>query len=245
MNELLQTILSTLLTPIAFGLVVGTAWLLRHQIRALIEVTGLTKIGVTKEGAVTVEFDVNKFAEKTYSKQGMGSPSPEDVNEVAILIQSLSSFVAGRRILWVDNHPENNRLERSALVRWGVKVQTRRTTEDALAELRNVKDTPFDLVISDWFRGGQPEGQKLAELMRTEKLAVPILFYFSVDRSGLFNEILDKVKALQAVGATSSPRELLRWVFAELVRASLRDKQTSFRYGSLQSQTITRSDKRA
>jgi len=227
MNELLQTLLSTLLTPIAFGLAVWAAWLLRDKIRAIIIATYLTGIEVTPK-SVKLLFDTEKLLKELNSKQGMGSPSSEDAKEVATLVQSLSSFVAGRRILWVDNHPENNRLERAALVSWKVDVQTRRTTEEALKELRDVKDTPFDLVISDWFRNRQPEGQRLAEIMREETITVPILFYFSVENPELFNNILDKAKALQAAGATSSPRELLRWTFAELARASLRDKQTSF-----------------
>ena len=227
MNELLQTLLSTLLTPIAFGLAVWAAWLLRDKIRAIIIATYLTGIEVTPK-SVKLLFDTEKLLKELNSKQGIGSPSSEDVKEVATLVQSLSSFVAGRRILWVDNHPENNRLERAALVSWKVDVQTRRTTEEALKELRDVKDTPFDLVISDWFRNRQPEGQRLAEIMREETITVPILFYFSVENPELFNNILDKAKALQAAGATSSPRELLRWTFAELARASLRDKQTSF-----------------
>jgi len=230
MNEWQQIVLRALLTPITVALVVAIVWLLRHQIGALVKDTGLTEMGVTREGEVRFKFDASKFAEETYRKQKLGSPSPEDVDELAILAKSFSSFVMGRRILWVDNHPENNRLERSVLVRWGVEVQTRRTTEEAPLELGAVGDAPFDLVISDWFRGRKPEGQRLAEMMRAGERSVPIIFYFSVQGPDLLNEILDKVKALQAVGTTCSPRELLRWVFAELVRASLRDEKTTLAY---------------
>ena len=97
-----------------------------------------------------------------------------------------------------------------------------------MTELRDAKDTPYDLVVSDWFRKRQPEGQRLGEMMHSESINVPILFYFSVGQPALFNEIQGKARELLAVGATSSPRELLRWVFAELVHASLRDKQGSF-----------------
>jgi len=227
MDELMQTLLSTLLTPIAFALAVGTAWILRHWIRDIVKMVRITEVGTTKEGGWYAKFDPEDFAKEAYHKQGMGPPSPEDVQEVATLAHSLGPFVAGRRILWVDNHPENNRLERAALAKWGVEVQTRRSTEDAMTELRDVRDTPFDLVISDWFRSRQPEGQRLAEIMHAEGIAVPILFYFSVGEPDLFREIRDTARGLQAVGATSSPRELLRWAFAELVRASLRDKKVS------------------
>ena len=224
-----QTLLSILLTPLTFGLAVWTAWLLRHWIRDIVKTTGLTELGITQEGGLSAKFDPEVFATKAYHKQGMGDPSPEDVEEIATLVQSLKPFVAGRRILWVDNHPENNRLERAALVSWGIDVQARRSTEEAMKELRDVRDTPFDLVISDWFRNRQPEGQHLAEMMHAEGIGVPILFYFTVakDMPHLFTEIRDKARELHAVGATSSPRELLRWTFAELVRASLRDERTS------------------
>jgi hypothetical protein len=226
MNELLQVLLPTLLTPVAFGLAVWAAWLLRDKIHAIVAATFLTELEVTPKG-VKLKFDPEKL-NAMYVKQGMGSPSSEEVKEVATLVQSLSSFVAGRRILWVDNHPEGNRLERAALVSWKVDIQTERSTEEALKALHAANDTPFDLVISDWYRNGQLEGQRLAEIMRKEAITTPILFYFMAQTPDQFNNIVDKAKALQAVGATSSPRELLRWTFAELVCASLRDKQTSF-----------------
>ncbi len=84
----------------------------------------------------------------------------------------------------------------------------------------------FDLVISDWFRGGRPEGPSLVKAMRGQGICTPVLFYFFAPDTDLFRSIVAEAKDLQAVGATSSPRELLRWTFAELVRASLRDRRT-------------------
>ena len=157
----------------------------------------------------------------------MGKPSPEDVQEVTTLITTFSPYVDGRRILWVDNEPSNNILERTTLTDWGIDVQTRRTTQEALTELRDKSDTPYDLVISDWFRGGKPEGKRLAELIHSEQIETPILFYFCAGDTSLFQSIVGEAQSLQAIGATSSPRELLRWTFAELVRAVLRDTKTS------------------
>jgi hypothetical protein len=228
MNEIYQTLLSTLLTPIAFGLAVFTAWLLRDQIRAIIIAAGITHAEVSKEG-VKVDIDIEKLTKDLYSKQGMGKPSSEDVQEVTTLIKTFSPYVAGRRILWVDNEPSNNHLEREILTSWGADVQTKRTTDEALTELRNKKETSYDLVISDWFRKGKPEGKRLAEAMHSteEKLETPILFYFFAGDPNLFKSIKGEAQSLQAIGATSSPRELLRWTFAELVRAFLRDTKTN------------------
>ena len=50
MNELLQTLLSTLLTPVAFGLAVWAAWILRDKIRDLVLTTGLKSVGVSEKG---------------------------------------------------------------------------------------------------------------------------------------------------------------------------------------------------
>jgi len=182
---------------------------------------------VTKEG-VKVKFDVEKLTRDLYSKQGMGNPSSEDVQEVANLIESFSPYLVGRRILWVDNIPSGNILERTILNNWGVDVQTRRNTEDALIELYDEDEVPYDLVISDWYREGKEEGKRLAEAMQLDKLNIPILFYFLASTAGDFKRIKSEANSLQAIGATSSPRELLRWTFAELVRASLLDSEISF-----------------
>jgi CheY-like chemotaxis protein len=230
MDEIVQTVISTLLTPVAFALTVATAWALRRWIRDIVKTLRVKSLKATAEGW-EVELDLEEFAARTYRKQGMGPPSPADIAEMETLVDSFGRFVGGRRIPWVDNHPANNELEHRALVRWGVDVQTRRSTEEAVTELRDERLKPFDLVISDWFRGGKPEGQRLAELMQSEPkpVAVPIIYYFSASRSDphLFESIRDKALGLGAVGATSSPRELLRWTFAELVRASLRDPRTT------------------
>jgi CheY-like chemotaxis protein len=224
MDEWIKTLLPTLLTPIWIWLGVITAWGLRNKIRDIVSTTGLRTVEIP--GITTLGFDPESFAKKTYHKQKMSDPSPEDIadiRKIATLAQLLKPILAGRRILWVDNHPENNQLERQALVGWGVDVQTRRTTEEAMTELYSEKDIPFDLVISDWFRGGKEEGQRLMESMHSEKIDVPILFYFTAPPD-LFSRIQAEARKHHAVGATSSPRELLRWTFAELVRAALRDE---------------------
>jgi len=222
MKELMPSLTEALLTPINVALIVVTTWLLRGKVGEIIKATGLREVEITPEG-VKASFDLEAFAKDAFQKQGMGIPSPEDVQEVVTLVESLRPFVSGRRILWVDNHPEDNRLERSEFVKWGVDVQTRRTTEEAMVELRDSQDARFDLVISDWYRGGQPEGQRLLELMGAAqpRIRIPIAYYFSVAGATDFQQIRARALELGAIGATSSPRELLRWVFAELVHAFL------------------------
>ena len=224
MDEWIKTLLPTLLTPVWIWLAIRIAWRQRNKIGEIVSRTGLNTVEIPD--ILKIGFDPKAFAKQTYRKQEMNDPSPEDIEdikEIATLAQSLKSLVAGRRILWVDNHPENNQTERKALVGWGVEVQTRRTTAEAMTELRDKKDRPFDLVLSDWFRDGKEEGLQLLGTMRSEKIDVPILFYF-IASSDEFRKIVAEASEHHAVGATSSPRELLRWTFAELMRAALRDE---------------------
>ncbi len=230
MKELILSAVETLLTPVTVALVVMTTWVLRGKVREIIKTTGIREVEVTKD-SVKATFVIEEFAKETFRKQGMNSPSSEDVQEMVTLVGTFGPFVSGRRVLWVDNHPENNRLERKELVKWGVDVQTRRTTEEAMAELRDDQDMRFDLMISDWYRGGQPEGQRLLELMSNAQppIRVPLVYYFSAPGDAVFKQIRAKALALGAIGATSSPRELLRWVFAELVHATLLDTEVDLR----------------
>ena len=228
MDKLLQAFLLALCTPVTLGLVIGIVWLLRTPIRQIVSSTGLKKAEVSLSG-VAVEFTVENL-EQTYLKQRMDPPSSDDIKEVADLVRTFGPLVAGRQILWVDECPENNRLERTTLLKLDIDVQTRRDTESALAELRYQQDrhAQYDLVISDWIRGGKPEGKRLAETIQDEQINVPVIFYF-VDNLGPqipFWEIQKEARAVHAE-PTSSPRQLFRWVFAELLYAILRkDKKT-------------------
>ncbi len=221
MSELTQPAFSALSTVLTVALAVWVVWLLKDKIRDIVKTAGVREFELTKTG-VKAKFDPEIFAEEAYRKQGMGKPSPEDVKEVGAIAESFAPLIAGRRVLWVDNHPANNLLESSALVKWGVDVQMRRTTEEALTELRDDK-IAIDLVISDWYRGGREEGIRLAEQMwqSVPPVRVPIIYYFSADTPENFQKIKRKAEELSAIGATSSPRELLKWTFAELVRATV------------------------
>lgn len=226
MKEFMTPLHSTLETPISVALTVLVLWILKNLIRDIVKATGLKELEFTK-GGLKAKFDPAQFSKEAYDKQGMGEPSPEDVKEVGTLVNSFSPFLVGRRLMWIDDHPENNLLERTALVKWGVSVQTRRTTDEAMTELRDNKNSPFDLVISDWYRDGQPEGRRLAKRLRENvpSIRVPIIYYFRKNTVTDFQGVNSKVRELGAIGATSSPRELLRWTFAELVRASLLDEK--------------------
>jgi CheY-like chemotaxis protein len=113
---------------------------------------------------IDLEFSEHRIAE-AYEKQRLGKPSESDRVAIRDAVEHLAPLVAQSRILWVDNQPGGNHLERSTLLSWEVDVQAARDTEEALRELKDDRQR-FDLVISDWRRPGDspgdPAGPKLA-----------------------------------------------------------------------------------
>ena len=118
-----------------------------------------------------------------------------------------------KRVLWVDDRPDNNRLETAALAKLQIEVVAVTSTKDALARLDSDSE-PFDLVLSDWQR---PElhldtlsaGIHLLRQVRERRLSVPVVFYHgSVDE----RERVDRrEQALRegAFGEAVMPDELL------------------------------------
>jgi len=114
------------------------------------------------------------------------------------------------RILWVDDHPENNALVIDSLKSREADIVDAATTDEALAKLTSDR-RGFDIVISDMGRdepkGYRPEaGIELVRRLRESSLAIPVVIYASqraITSSG--------TAALEAgaAAATASPTELL------------------------------------
>jgi CheY-like chemotaxis protein len=138
-----------------------------------------------------------------------------DRGDVERLGTSLAALPDAKRILWVDDRPENNAAERAALARLQLEVQTRRSTAEAIAALEG-DDEPYDLVISDWGRAGEgrlwPAGLRLLQRMRERDLRTPVVFYYDVRPEPV--EALRRSVALGAgaAGATFRPDDLLQRV---------------------------------
>ena len=81
------------------------------------------------------------------------------------------------RVLWVDDHPENNLEERRFLEAQRIAVYTATSTEDALKLLAMYRGR-YDAVISDMGRGEEPlAGLRLVETMRERGDATPFYMY--------------------------------------------------------------------
>lgn len=76
---------------------------------------------------------------------GLAQSAGTQLTEEAPVIQS----IAARRVLWVDDNPENNTLLVDQLTRWGILVDQVTSTDAAISILPKNK---YDLVLSDMSR---------------------------------------------------------------------------------------------
>jgi CheY-like chemotaxis protein len=122
--------------------------------------------------------------------------------------ERISSGSQRRRILWVDDKPENNAYEMRALAERGWEVIVSRDTEGGRRRFRD--SGPFDAVISDLGRDehgrfDSDAGLKLLMDIRSVDQAVPFLIYTSAQTS------MTRGRELTEAGATAvtaSPVEL-------------------------------------
>ena len=134
--------------------------------------------------------------------------------------------LVGAKVLWVDDHPENNELEQSAFEALGVQVSTATDSATARAQLRS-KDgngrPKYNVVISDTSRDedgckdleqasqcAQCAPFKLIDWIRTANSGdPPIIFYTTQKKADLCRK---EVIGRGAFGITGEPSELLRLV---------------------------------
>jgi CheY-like chemotaxis protein len=116
-------------------------------------------------------------------------------------------------ILWVDNHPENNRHEREAFEALGFKFDLVTSTEEAI---RKKGSGRYSAIISDMVRPEGPiEGYVLLQKIREKDKATPYFIYANTNRP----EDKREAARLGAQGFTNHPKELIdlvtRFVSAE------------------------------
>ena len=102
-----------------------------------------------------------------------------------------------KRVLWVDDHPENNHYEAGALAKLQIDVVTVTSTSAAMKALEDDPDG-FDLVISDWGRpwDGPGAGMRLLSRLRRAGSSLPLVFYH-----GEFDKAARARRAAQALSA--------------------------------------------
>jgi CheY-like chemotaxis protein len=123
--------------------------------------------------------------------------------------EQVEKVLRGARLLWVDDHPENNAWERELFRSLGVVIVSVESTRSALACMQT---ETFDLVLSDIRRDDEStDGVEGAMQVHAARPTVPILFYVQNLSSTRVPE--------PALGITDEPNELLHLVLDRLERA--------------------------
>src|ERR1035438_8949283 len=140
--------------------------------------------------------------------QVVSSLVPGAPGSMAYTDPSADPLLPVRRVLWVDDEPENTAYEVAALKDRGVEVSQSRSTQDAIAKLAGPEG--FDAVITDMQRleNGhlrRTAGLELITWIRQSGLSIPVLVYAS--RQSV-NEYASAVLDAGGVGAAASATEL-------------------------------------
>jgi CheY-like chemotaxis protein len=115
-----------------------------------------------------------------------------------------------RKILWVDDRPDNNIFERRAMQAYNIQFELATSTGEALAKLRRVK---FDAIISDIGRPPDMQaGYTLLNALRGSGDLTPFLIYAGSDSPQHQRLALSK----GAQGSTNSPAKLIASVLEVL-----------------------------
>jgi CheY-like chemotaxis protein len=128
----------------------------------------LTKLGLTPTG-VSMEFAQQKLDEATGKTKPEARRAVTQATKRAVLnrVERNADLLGRARVLWVDDHPENNRPIVDLLDRFGAVVETPRSNAAAL-EL--MKTTHFHVVLSDVGRDDEGPEQRLAGVRLAEEV---------------------------------------------------------------------------
>ncbi len=196
-------------------------WVNRNRIISLIKDLKIRSINVGQFFTLELEQSISY----TYIKQGLGLPSEDDKREIRDVVEHLAPLVEGKRILWVDHHPENNQEEQAIFTKFKIDVQSFRTYELAKRELL-ARPNYYDLMISDW--NGDPqqdpnkdEGLRFWKEISAEIIEIRVIFYYEIVDEQELDRRRSLAKQSGVIGTTGSPGELLKWTMAGLVTKSL------------------------
>lgn len=118
--------------------------------------------------------------------------------------------LANKKILWVDDIPENNFYERRSLETLGIKTVTATSTEDALKKLQQ---NNYDVIISDM--GRPPDnraGYTLLDSIQKKKINIPFIIYSGSN----LPEHRAEARQRGAYGSTNTATELFELVVSSI-----------------------------
>ncbi len=139
-------------------------------------------------------------------------PPPAASREILDRLKAAGDTLRETSILWLDDHPVRNAVERRFLARAGIWVETVTSTEEARDALQWAR---FDLVISDMERDHEEPAPLITEVARTLLDATPVIYYVGeVDRA--------KGVPPSAHAIVDSPDGLYRLIF-DILSPSVRE----------------------
>jgi CheY-like chemotaxis protein len=131
-----------------------------------------------------------------------GSPTAAPVDD------KVNRPISGKRILWVDDYPANNRYPRQILEEAGVRFDLALATSEAVELLEK---RTYDLIISDMGRGSDhTAGLTLLRRLQEMKVTTPTVIFASGRAVAAHG---NEAQQLGAVETLSSPSGLLRAVY--------------------------------
>ena len=153
---------------------------------------------------------------KASEKEPAAPIAPDEADtQIEVAASGVETLPRAPRVLWVDDHPSNNRYERTMLQALGMFVELSTSTEEALSKVAARRG--YDVIISDM--GRPPDEQAgytlLAELRRVGVLTPYVIYATSRDPAHF-----DEAVRRGAEGCTNRPNELV-----ELVTNALRSYQ--------------------
>jgi CheY-like chemotaxis protein len=117
-----------------------------------------------------------------------------------------------RKVLWVDDNPDNNIWERQALESYGVEFVLAQDTAEAVQQWQ--EKGPFTAIISDMGRAGDAQaGYTLLSIVKEASIQVPYFIYTAAD---LEESLSHNAKVRGAHGLTSDPDALVAMVVAAI-----------------------------
>jgi CheY-like chemotaxis protein len=218
--DLLGSIAALLWVALASAAVLMLRGVLKSNPRAL------TKLGLGPAG-VMVEFGEAKLdeAERQYGGQETARVGNAAKRSVIDRLQRNADLVRQARLLWTDDHPENNRPIIELLRQYGASVDTPRSNAEALRLLQTGR---YDVVVSDVSRDnegpGSRQGVELAREVFSRWGMQTILFTMRFDPTTLPGatdaDRLALVRQLRDTVFAMTPRfdELLHYVLDVLER---------------------------
>jgi len=123
--------------------------------------------------------------------------------------RTLGTCCCGKRIVWVDDHPDNNRIPRRLLEDGGAALVLALSTKEASSLLERPKDT-VHLVISDMGRGDdQLAGIELLEYLRKATIQLPVIIYSDNPMADARRE---EIRRLGGIGPILGPENLIECI---------------------------------